>query len=267
MSLLSAVHTLTVQRRLPYRLDRAWQRMAQRLGMRERTVTRDGLRFRVRRLTCDEDFVVNVVERSEYLQHGLAITAGDRVLDIGGNIGTFAVFAASHGARVVTIEPDAENLALLRHNLALNDMAASVTVIEAALTPHGNVTVLHKASEGGYHTTNASRYAGARDFSQQRSVIGIRLETALSRLGGRCALLKIDCEGAEFEAIAACPLVALRQIDQIAMEYHTSDRDTVRAMVDRLAQAGLEVRHEDRFDSGRGGHLYLITSGKEHQPR
>src|SRR5438046_193303 len=105
MSLITGVHTIAHDRRLPYRVDRAVNRACRSLGLRERTITRAGLRFRVRRLTCDEDFVTNVVEQREYLQHGITIRPGDTVLDVGGNIGTFAVLAASLGARVIAVEP------------------------------------------------------------------------------------------------------------------------------------------------------------------
>lgn len=69
---------------------------------------------------------------------------GDQVtdrllLDIGANIGTVSIAAMTrYGASsVVAIEPEAQNLALLRANLALNDLLDRVTIYPVALSDHG----------------------------------------------------------------------------------------------------------------------------------
>src|SRR5689334_8868593 len=86
---------VVTERRVPWRVQQTWNRVAAACGLRLHTVTAEGLRFRVRRQTLDELIVRNVVERQEYTAvPGFAIHAGDTVVDIGGNIGAFAVSAA-----------------------------------------------------------------------------------------------------------------------------------------------------------------------------
>ena len=55
-----------------------------------------------------------------YLQHGIQLAGGDTVIDVGGNIGFFALFAAecvgSHGT-VITAEPIPDLLTKLQYNV------------------------------------------------------------------------------------------------------------------------------------------------------
>jgi hypothetical protein len=51
-------------------------------------------------------------------------------------------------------------------------------------------------------------------------VPAITLEQALSRLGRRCQVLKLDCEGAEYDILFNVPRTSLDQVDHIVMEYH-----------------------------------------------
>jgi FkbM family methyltransferase len=244
---------------LPYRVDRALSRAALALGSKHRTMRRDGLSFTVRRLSFDEHFVVNVVEQREYLQHGLTISRGDTVIDIGGNIGTFAVLAASMGAQVISLEPSPDNLALLRANLYLNHMSPKVTVMPVGIAGCSGRLQLHQASAGGgFHTIH--REAFNREFVSTITIDAVTLADIFEQNEiGRCDFLKLDCEGAEFEAIAACPLEMLGRVRQVAMEYHAEGNDPrVASMIERLTAAGLSLVHHNVFPSyHRGGHLFL----------
>ena len=80
-----------------------------------------------------------------YLRHGISINQGDCVLDVGANIGLFALEAARRGAQVHAFEPmpatfaaleanannfnarDFENGRIRAHNLALGARASTAT--------------------------------------------------------------------------------------------------------------------------------------------
>jgi FkbM family methyltransferase len=263
MSISSALHTIAVERRLPYRVDRAWQRAARTLGSPEHTVSTNGLTMRVRRLTCDELFVVNIIERREYFRHGFTIEPTDTVVDIGGNIGAFAVLAGSlaTGGRVVTVEPDSRNVRLLEQNLALNGLR-NVTVMHAAISGTDAPVTLHLAAEGGGFNTTVSgthNHQLARAWTHAVTVPGITLADVFHRHAiDRCDFLKIDCEGAEFDAIAACPLDVLQRVRRAAMEYHAQTGDQrISAFLSKLRDSGLRIVEQECFQTGRGGHLFL----------
>ncbi len=78
---------------------------------------------------------------------------GDGVIDIGGNVGWFALLAAAlvgPTGRVVTFEPGPDNLARLRRNIALNGFD-TITVVDKAVTDHvGEVAFyLNSDTSGG----------------------------------------------------------------------------------------------------------------------
>jgi hypothetical protein len=75
----------------------------------------------------------------------------------------------------------------------------------------------------------------------------------------RCALLKLDCEGAEFEILEALPSALASRIDQIAMEYHTPPNGAAKVarLFDLFAGWGFRILHHEAFTLHSGGHVYL----------
>jgi len=245
---------------MPYRLNQAYQRMMIRLGSREHTVRSNGLHIRVRRLTVDEEFVGNIIERREYLPDGVTIQPTDTVVDIGGNIGTFAVLAASLAprGRVISIEPDPENLALLRENVRLN--GSNVTVIPAAIAGERGPRTLFLAGQhgGGFHTLLEDRQVHDHATTVQAVTLDdVFREHAVER----CNFLKIDCEGAEWEFLPKLGADVWSRVDQIAMEYHTprtgDGEAVISATFDLIRSHGFQIHHLTRFPPpSKGGHLF-----------
>ncbi len=46
----------------------------------------------------------------------------------------------------------------------------------------------------------------------------VSFRTAVERIGGHCDLVKLDCEGAEWEILT--DVTTWRKVDHLAMEYH-----------------------------------------------
>ena len=67
-------------------------------------------------------------------EHGCP--AGTTFVDVGAHIGTSTISALAHHGfeRAVSIEPDRDNLRLLRANLALNGLEERATVVPAAVS-------------------------------------------------------------------------------------------------------------------------------------
>jgi FkbM family methyltransferase len=254
MSLASGLRTIIVDRQPPYQVTQAWHRTMRTIGLPETTMRASGFQFRVRRLTCDVNFVDNVVLGREYFPSEITIGPTDTIVDIGGNIGTFAVLAASMvpKGRVVTVEPDADNLRLLRQNLALN--GASAFVYPYAVASQAGPIAFSAAAEGGYHTILPERF----DTAPVRHVEAKTLADVFAAAKvQRCQLLKLDCEGAEYDILPKIPADIASRIDQIAMEYHRvpeADR-RLRESLDGLGPKFTIIRHEP-FDGG-GGHMWL----------
>lgn len=85
-----------------------------------------GLKFNARNGASDEKTIKEVVGKKAYEKKGFKIEAGEKWIDLGGNIGAFTVLAASRGCSVLTYEPDPFNCQMIHENLALNGLHAVV---------------------------------------------------------------------------------------------------------------------------------------------
>lgn len=96
----------------------------------------------------DEDTVEGMITALE--RHaGITTLNGLSVLEVGANIGTVAVsLLVRHGVkRIVAVEPDAENVRLLRANLALNGVQDRVEIHEIALSDSDGTVVLESCND------------------------------------------------------------------------------------------------------------------------
>jgi FkbM family methyltransferase len=194
--------------------------------------------------------------RRLYNPPGFEIRPGDTVVDIGGNIGLFAVHAALAGAScVLAVEPFPENARYIERNAELNGVAGTIRVVEAAVTDHANGADLFLAEISGGHLLFPESSSGPRTTS-----IRVATTTLPALLGAhgidRVDFLKLDCEGAEGSILRSTPDDVLGRVGRIAMEYH----DNVSAMShDRIAEwltaRGFEVRATSRRRSPFG-YLY-----------
>jgi FkbM family methyltransferase len=134
------------------------------------------------------------------------LSPGGVALDVGANIGFYtvpmAVLAARIGARVVAVEPLQSNISWLRRNLALNDVAAHVTILELGLSSERSDTdlLLREDFLSGASVGNAS-IAEPGIPEEQFKRVRVRLDTLDSvwpSLGNpRLDVVKLDIEGHE----------------------------------------------------------------------
>lgn len=182
-----------------------------------------------------------------YLRHGIQLTENACVLDVGANIGMFAVFVArkSPGARIISIEPVSELSQAVRANARIHD--ADVTVLNCALgsepgftefTYYPNNTVMSgrfaeeledRKTLRSYLTTEECTENGALlDELIADRMVGQRRECAVMTLNKvveqedikQIDLLKIDVEKAEMDVLSGINESTWAKISQIVIEVH-----------------------------------------------
>ena len=126
---------------------------------------------------------------------------GWTVLDVGANVGYFALLAAHLGgarSRVFAFEPNPAMAALLRESILLNP-GATIEVVPAACGDRGATTTLSVSTDR--HNTGLSTIARALPT-------GAPIDVSMTRLDSFCAdralspdLVKIDVEGAELAVL------------------------------------------------------------------
>jgi FkbM family methyltransferase len=206
-----------------------------------------GAPFRFRAGTHDRWTIHEVFVRDAYGLSGIAPGSLDTVIDVGGHIGSFTVRAAPLARRVFTFEPSPENLALLESN-ADPAFYPHVRVFPAAVARRpGPLLMRLSGGNAGSNTLAdlppiASAEAGTVRVDAIALVDFIRDERI-----ERISLLKLDCEGAEYEILESLAEAgALDRVDRIALEYHEAvppepeDRSGL-GIERRLAAAGFAV--------------------------
>jgi FkbM family methyltransferase len=148
----------------------------------------------------------------------LPLPARPTILDIGANVGSFSAFAAARysDARIVAFEPDPRNFMMLEHNSNLNP--GRFEIVNAAVSDRSGEGIFI-GGDSDRHTTGGHLVTQASGAHQKVEVIS--LTDAFSRFAiGRCDLLKLDCEGAEFGIVYNSPDDVLARISQMVIEVH-----------------------------------------------
>jgi FkbM family methyltransferase len=150
------------------------------------------------------------------------------IVDAGANVGYAAVWFAMRypGARVIAIEPDEENFAILRTNCA---SFPDITCVFGALWSHDTTLELRRnAKSWGSRTVE-----GASGTVPAYSLNTIMREHGLQEID----ILKVDIEGAEKEVFSAPDRGWLDRTGCIAVETHDRFMPGSRAAVHEAAAA------------------------------
>lgn len=166
---------------------------------------------------------------------GEAIT---RVIDVGANVGLFGLAArnAFHTAVIHAYEPNRA----LEPYLSEQCRSAGVEVFYEAVGREADTVTLDviNAAES-VHTASRSDPAG--------TIPQIALRTAIERIGGSVDLLKIDCEGSEWEMLAAP--ASWRSVRYVTMEYHLREGLNHDSIGEALRRCGFLILDQNRAET------------------
>jgi len=135
------------------------------------------------------------------------------VIDVGGEVGDTALYFAIKGAKeVIVIEPFPNNYEYLIKNINSNNFQDKIKPINAMvgrenkkttiIIPEEFISIEAKESQGGYE------------------IEMITLSKLIERFNLREALLKMDCEGCEYESILNENDETLKTFKRIELEYN-----------------------------------------------
>jgi FkbM family methyltransferase len=194
--------------------------------------------------TFAEIFSLRMYEPPPAVDERLRAADAPNVIDLGANIGLFGVDLLTRypNATVMSFEPDAENAAIHRRLIEINDAAGRWVLLEAAAGTHDGVVGFLAGRE------NESRVAEPGS----PETVDVLMNDVMPLLAG-AELVKMDIEGGEWPILADERFGAVRAV---VLEYHPHGcptDDPQKAATDLLEGHGLTVTplfHEPRTGVG-----------------
>jgi len=183
-----------------------------------------------------------VLFRPSY-DEGYRFKKGNVVVDAGARIGTFASkISAEVGAegRIIAIEPEPRNYALLRKNIAANRWN-NVTAIPKMLWSGPGQIPLYLSSNSAAHSAYCDPFYGST--GETIRVEAETLDRILQQLGIESVdFIKMDIEGSEIQALKGMQETLRFGVEMAVAAYHPVEgRPTHSAIVRELERLGFRT--------------------------
>jgi len=211
---------------------------------------RDGTRIHLSGHPHDVITLFVILVREDYGR----FPPGGTVVDIGANLGAFALYAARNGARIVlAYEPNGAAFRCLQRNIEANGFSGTVRPRQLAVSAVAGKNVRFPLAPSVYNRIAAENESGEFETVRTTSLAEILVRDAVQGID----LLKLDCEGAEYDILFSAAPLDLGRVREIRMEYH-SGRDT--ELRTYLRNAGFEITFF-RPDSALTGNIWARREG------
>ena len=190
------------------------------------------------------------------------------IIDAGGNVGLFAVWAARRNpdAAIHSFEPSPETFERMERNLESAGVTRRVNRLRYGL-----------AATAGTHLLDASGPSPDRQMvltsvarANVTEINCITLTEAIDSIGGPSVdFLKMDIEGAEWEVLLTTPVAHLARIRQMQVEYHAVNPAlgySVDSLIAHIESAGhrMTLREEDELQTGMA--VFVRAEGRASLP-
>jgi FkbM family methyltransferase len=153
------------------------------------------------------------------------MTPGMTVLDIGANIGYYAIMESNlvgAGGTIIAVEPSPQNVRLLRRNIELNG-ADNIHVFECAVSDATSTRTFFLSEMSNLNTFHPGGATGTSDSMTEIQVETLSVDDLLARAGvEKVDYIRMDVEGHEVEVIRGLldSIIAGRQAPMIILETH-----------------------------------------------
>jgi FkbM family methyltransferase len=178
---------------------------------------------------------------------------GGTVVDIGANLGAFALYASRLGAKtVLAYEPNGAAFRCLQRNIEANGLSEIVRPRQLAVSAVAGQIVRFPVAPSVYNRIAAEDASGEFETVRTTSLAEILARDAVQDID----LLKIDCEGAEYDILFSADPTDMHRIREIRMEYHFGRDAELKAY---LQSAGFKITYFRR-DSTTTGNIWACRS-------
>lgn len=173
------------------------------------------------------------------------------IVDIGAHLGSFAVYAATSlpQARIYCYEPERDNFTALARNIRINGLESRVSVFECAVGADSQQRDLavHGSVLNSFHVVQPGADRQTVSCTTLREIFSAHKLATID-------LLKINCEGAEYEILHGCSKEELDKIANIRLEYHNLDTNgrNGTSLSSFLERVGFKIERFTRYGRESG---------------
>ena len=178
------------------------------------------------------------------------------IVDVGANIGCFAVHAAQvcPEARIYCYEPEQSNFDCLKHNIDINRLADRVTAFRYAVASHSgprHLAVTAESLTNSFHSHPVDARHETVDCTTLRDIFASQRLDAID-------LLKMNCEGTEYEILESCSWDDFKRIANIRLEYHNlgAQGRTGDSLARLLQTRGYRIERFTRYRQAASGFIW-----------
>jgi len=204
-----------------------------------------GVHFLARQGTSDEKTFDEVIVGNTYQKKGFKLKEGEHWIDLGGNVGAFALQAISKGCTVDIYEPDPFNCKMIEKNLKLNSYDAN---IHQKAVVAGELKKMTMYVGNNMQTWRNSLY---KNWGNQKFTVEC---VHFSEVIKPEHCVKMDIEGAEMDILEGMAVFPYKMVAEWSLDIDSS-LNRYRAILDKLKAQYQEVYHNKGFYEMPDSHL------------
>lgn len=174
---------------------------------------------------------------SEIYEKHYNIKKGHVIVDIGANIGIFAVKAAKKvgkSGKIIVMEPEKRNLEFLKKNIQANNLN-NVIIVPKGVWSERTTKKIFLRGMGGHSFFHKSR---SYDYINLDTLDNILKDLNIEKIN----FIKMDIEGAEIEALKGANTTLKKKINLAISGYHKiNGNPTYKAIISLLKKKGFSV--------------------------
>jgi FkbM family methyltransferase len=193
--------------------------------MKKIKLSHNNIEFISRVGTSDEKTFKEVIVNNVYERKQFKINKGERWVDLGGNVGAFALVALSKGAEVDIYEPDPYNCKMIEENLKLNNYDANI-FNKAVVANDKKKMKMYVGNDMQVWRNSVYKNWGNQSFN----VDCIHFSEVLNDTNLCC---KMDIEGAEMDILENMKLFPKKMVAEWSLDIDTN-LNRYRKIVDKL---------------------------------
>jgi len=200
--------------------------------------TKNNLKIKIRVDSTDLMALTNVWMINEYEIEKFKINKNDIIIDVGAHIGLFSLLASRScfTGKIFSFEPNNENFDMLMQNIKSNKLKNIFPFNLAVSENTSNVKLFLDKDESAHSIFQKNTsYVTVESISLQKIFDDNDINF--------CKILKLDCEGAEYEIIDSLPDKYFEKIQNIIIEYHLADSkpELGKELISKIKNAGFHV--------------------------